>query len=279
MLGQRAPIEHYDIGIWHQVMHLNLNVPFILTQVLMPMLRKARDASVVFTSSGVGRHGRAYWGAYAVSKFGIEGLAQTLADELKTEAKIRVNCINPGATRTRMRAAAYPGEDPNSRPDPASLMAPYLWLLGPASRSNGASVGVRPRYSRSGVQGREFLVLQHAVTPLPQGARQLNRPVAHPDKPAHPAFHGLPDATNQAISALTDDHPKPPIRTGAARRLHAVKAGLAVLKQHAVPDSRQRCLGHSSLHAHRVFPLELARRVHQGVGKLAIRGQQEQARG
>jgi len=135
MLGQRAPIEHYDIGIWHQVIHLNLNVPFILTQMLMPMLRKSRDASIVFTSSGVGRHGRAYWGAYAVSKFGIEGLAQTLADELKTEAKIRVNCINPGATRTRMRAAAYPGEDPSSRPDPASLMAPYLWLLGPASRN------------------------------------------------------------------------------------------------------------------------------------------------
>lgn len=134
MLGQRAPIEHYDIGIWHQVIHLNLNVPFILTQVLMPALRKSPDASVVFTSSGVGRQGRAYWGAYAVSKFGIEGLSQTLADELKTEARIRVNCINPGGTRTRMRAAAYPGEDPASRPDPASLMAPYLWLLGPASR-------------------------------------------------------------------------------------------------------------------------------------------------
>jgi NAD(P)-dependent dehydrogenase (short-subunit alcohol dehydrogenase family) len=134
MLGQRAPIEHYDIGIWHQVMHLNLNVPFILTQVLMPVLRKSADASVVFTSSGVGRQGRAFWGAYAVSKFGIEGLSQTLADELKTEARIRVNCINPGGTRTRMRAAAYPGEDPLSRPDPASLMAPYLWLLGPASR-------------------------------------------------------------------------------------------------------------------------------------------------
>lgn len=134
MLGQRAPIEHYDIGIWHQVMHLNLNVPFILTQVLMPALRKSADASVLFTSSGVGRQGRAYWGAYAVSKFGIEGLSQTLADELKTEARIRVNCINPGGTRTRMRAAAYPGEDPMSRPEPASLMAPYLWLLGPASR-------------------------------------------------------------------------------------------------------------------------------------------------
>jgi NAD(P)-dependent dehydrogenase (short-subunit alcohol dehydrogenase family) len=134
MLGQRAPIEHYDIGIWHQVMHLNLNVPFILTQVLMPVLRKSPDASLVFTSSGVGRQGRAYWGAYAVSKFGVEGLSQVLADELRGEDRIRVNCINPGGTRTRMRAAAYPGEDPGSRPEPASLMAPYLWLLGPASR-------------------------------------------------------------------------------------------------------------------------------------------------
>jgi NAD(P)-dependent dehydrogenase (short-subunit alcohol dehydrogenase family) len=115
-------------------MHLNLNVPFILTKVLLPALRKSADASVVFTSSGVGRQGRAYWGAYAVSKFGIEGLSQTLADELKTEALIRVNCVNPGGTRTNMRAAAYPGEDPASRPDPASLMGPYLWLLGPASR-------------------------------------------------------------------------------------------------------------------------------------------------
>ncbi|MEO7386347.1 MAG: YciK family oxidoreductase [Gammaproteobacteria bacterium] len=134
MLGQRAPVEHYDIGIWHQVMHLNLNAPFILTQMLMPALRKSADASVVFTSSGVGRQGRAFWGAYAVSKFGIEGLSQTLADELRTEAQIRVNCINPGGTRTRMRAAAYPGEDPSSRPAPSSLMASYMWLLGPASR-------------------------------------------------------------------------------------------------------------------------------------------------
>jgi NAD(P)-dependent dehydrogenase (short-subunit alcohol dehydrogenase family) len=134
MLGKLSPIEHYDIGLWHQVMHLNLNVPFILTQVLMPLLRKAADASVVFTTSSVGRYGRAFWGAYAVSKFGIEGLSQTLADELQTEARIRVNCINPGATRTRMRAAAYPGEDPDSRPEPDTLMAPYLWLLGPASK-------------------------------------------------------------------------------------------------------------------------------------------------
>lgn len=134
ILGQRAPIEHYDIGVWHKVMHLNLNVPFILTQLLLPMLRKSADPSVLFTSSGVGRHGRAYWGAYAVSKFGIEGLAQVLADELHSDTCIRVNCINPGGARTTMRAHAYPGELPESRPEPARLMGPYLWLLGPASK-------------------------------------------------------------------------------------------------------------------------------------------------
>jgi NAD(P)-dependent dehydrogenase (short-subunit alcohol dehydrogenase family) len=134
ILGQRAPIEHYDIATWHKVMHVNLTVPFVLTQVLYPQLRASEDASVVFTSSGVGRRGRAYWGAYAVSKFGVEGLAQVLADETSGTTSIRVNCINPGGTRTAMRAEAYPGEDPSERPEPASLMAPYLWLLGPDSR-------------------------------------------------------------------------------------------------------------------------------------------------
>ena len=80
MLGERAPIDHYDIGIWHQVMHLDLNVPFILTQTLLPLLRKSADPSVIFTSSSVGRRGRAYWGAYAVAKAGIEKLRQVLAD-------------------------------------------------------------------------------------------------------------------------------------------------------------------------------------------------------
>lgn len=132
MLGQRAPIEHYDIGVWHQVMHLDLNVPFILTQTLLPLLRQSADPSVLFTSSSVGRQGRAYWGAYAVAKAGIENLTQILADE--TQGRIRVNSINPGACRTRMRREAYPGEDPETRPEPASLMGPYLYLIGPASQ-------------------------------------------------------------------------------------------------------------------------------------------------
>lgn len=134
ILGRRTPIEQYDIGVWHQVMHVNLNAPFILTQVLMPLLKQSADASVLFTSSGVGRRGRAYWGAYGVSKFGVEGLAQILAEETSGQGHIRVNCINPGRTRTAMRRAAYPGEDPMTVPEPASLTGPYLYLLGPAGR-------------------------------------------------------------------------------------------------------------------------------------------------
>jgi NAD(P)-dependent dehydrogenase (short-subunit alcohol dehydrogenase family) len=133
-LGQRAPIEHYDVGIWHQVMHLNLTIPFVLTQTLLPVLRASPDPSIVFTSSSVGRRGKAFWGAYAVSKFGIEGLAQVLAEELSGHGAVRVNCVNPGGTRTAMRRAAYPGEDPRKLPEPAALMAPYLYLLGPDSR-------------------------------------------------------------------------------------------------------------------------------------------------
>ncbi len=134
VLGQLAPIEHYDVGVWANVLHVNLTVPFVMTQVLLPVLKKSSDASVVFTSSGVGRVGRAYWGAYAVSKFGIEGLSQVLADETSGSGRLRVNCINPGSTRTAMRASAYPAEDPTTLPEPEAIMAAYLYLLGPDSR-------------------------------------------------------------------------------------------------------------------------------------------------
>lgn len=134
ILGDRTPIEQYDIGKWAEVMHVNLTAPFVLTQLLMPLLRRSDDASVLFTGSGVGRRGKAYWGAYAVSKFGIEGLSQVLADETGNTTHIRVNCINPGPARTSMRASAYPAEDPRLRPEPSALMAPYLYLLGPDSR-------------------------------------------------------------------------------------------------------------------------------------------------
>ncbi len=133
VLGPRTPIEQYPVAKWAEVMHVNLTVPFVMTQVLLPLLNKSADASVIFTSSGVGRRGKAFWGAYSVSKFGVEGLSQVLADETSGAGRIRVNCVNPGRARTTMRADAYPAEDPNSVPTPDQLMGPYLYLLGPES--------------------------------------------------------------------------------------------------------------------------------------------------
>lgn len=134
ILGDRSPIEHYNPVVWQRVMLVNATAPFLLSRACMPVLRKSKDASVVFTSSGVGRTGRAYWGAYAVSKFATEGLMETFADEMENVENIRVNAINPGATRTSMRAKAYPGEDPNTLKTAEDIAPKYLWLLGPASK-------------------------------------------------------------------------------------------------------------------------------------------------
>ena len=133
ILGDRSPIEHYDIGLWQRVLLVDLTAPFILTRCLLPLLRSVADASILFTTSSVGRRGRAFWGAYAVAKAGTEGFAEVLAEELENTT-VRVNLINPGRTRTRMRARAYPGERPSSVPAPESVTPAYLYLLGAASR-------------------------------------------------------------------------------------------------------------------------------------------------
>ncbi|MDI1303096.1 MAG: YciK family oxidoreductase [bacterium] len=133
VLGDITPLEMYDPDTWDFVMKINLRAPFMLTQALLPMLKQSPDASVIFTTSSVGRRARAFWGAYAASKCGIEGLSQMLADELMNTSNIRVNCINPGATRTRMRAEAYPGENPASLKAPEDIMPLYLYLMGPDS--------------------------------------------------------------------------------------------------------------------------------------------------
>ncbi|MBV8341428.1 MAG: YciK family oxidoreductase, partial [Gammaproteobacteria bacterium] len=134
LLGTLSPIEHYDVPTWCRVLHVNLTAAFALTQVLLPALKRSADASVVFTSSSVGRRGRAYWGAYAVSKFALEGLAQVLAAELEGISHIRVNTLNPGPARTAMRRQAYPAENLETLPLPESLVPAYIALLGPASR-------------------------------------------------------------------------------------------------------------------------------------------------
>ena len=141
LLGVLSPFEQYDIEQWMHVMHVNVTSQFLLVQACLPLLRRSRDASIVFTSSGVGRQGRAYWGAYSVSKFATEGMMEVLADELEGDSSIRANSINPGATRTRMRAAAYPAENPASLPAPDEIMGAYLFLMGPDARGvNGKSL-------------------------------------------------------------------------------------------------------------------------------------------
>ncbi len=140
IIGDRFSIEQYDAAQWQRVMHVNLTAAFALTQVFLPLLAKSEDASMIFTSSGVGRTGRAFWGAYAASKFATEGLSQVLADEHR-HTNLRVNCINPGATRTKMRLSAFPGEDRDALKRPEEILETYLYLLGPDSRDvTGASL-------------------------------------------------------------------------------------------------------------------------------------------
>lgn len=139
LLGVKAPIERYPLAEWDAVMAVNLKAAALLTQALLPLMQAGAEqgnaqASIVFTSSGVGRRGRAYWGAYAVSKFANEGLMQVLADELAGAGRVRVNSLNPGATRSAMRQAAFPAENPESLPPPEARMDLYLYLLSDASQ-------------------------------------------------------------------------------------------------------------------------------------------------
>ena len=133
LLGPRVPLEATPAAALAQVLQVNVQAGFALTQALLPLLRAAGEASLIFTSSSVGRKGRGGWGAYSVSKFATEGLMQVWAEEL-AEDGIRVNSVNPGGTRTAMRAAAYPEEDPARVPAAEAILPVYLYLLGPASR-------------------------------------------------------------------------------------------------------------------------------------------------
>lgn len=133
ILGPRSPMQQISGENFMRVMQVNVNAMFMLTTAMLPLMKLSSDASIIFTSSSVGRKGRAYWGAYSVSKFATEGLMQTLADELDGTSAIRANSVNPGATRTSMRALAYPGENPLNNPTGEEIMPVYLYLMGPDS--------------------------------------------------------------------------------------------------------------------------------------------------
>ena len=144
ILGPRKPLENITAQQWTEVLQVNLTSTFLISKALLPALKLADNASIIMTSSGVGRQGRAYWGAYAVSKFGIEGLTQVLAEELENTTNIRVNCINPKATNTAMRRTAYPSERPDTNPSSDEIMPLYTYLMGDDSKGiNGKSIDTR----------------------------------------------------------------------------------------------------------------------------------------
>ncbi len=144
-LGTLTPLAQYNVETWFKVMQVNLNAPFLLTRACMPLLERSVDASIIFTSDSVGRRGKAYWGAYGVSKFGIEGIMQILADELENTGSIRVNSIDPGPVRTLLRNRAYPAENPASLTPPDQIMGVYLYLMGPDSKGiSGRALEAQP---------------------------------------------------------------------------------------------------------------------------------------
>ncbi|GAA5213306.1 YciK family oxidoreductase [Corallincola platygyrae] len=145
MLGVLSPFEQIDLESWDKVLKVNVTAQMMMTKALLPQLKKAEDAALIFTSSGVGKKGRAYWGSYSVSKFATEGMMEILADEM-SNTSVRVNAINPGATRTGMRASAYPAEDASKLKTPLDLMPVYLYLMGPESKEvRGQSIDAQPK--------------------------------------------------------------------------------------------------------------------------------------
>jgi NAD(P)-dependent dehydrogenase (short-subunit alcohol dehydrogenase family) len=146
ILGEKKSLEQYNFSSWSNVLQVNLNASFLLTKNLIPLLKKSSNGSILFTSSGVGRKGRAYWGAYSISKFATEGMMQIFSEELQNTSNIRVNCINPGPVRTKMRELAYPAEKPEVNPLALEIMQHYLYLMSDLSVGiNGQSIDAQER--------------------------------------------------------------------------------------------------------------------------------------
>jgi len=140
-----SPFEQIEQSSFDDVMQVNVKAPFLMTKALLPLLRKSANSSIIFTSSSVGKKGRAFWGTYAMSKFATEGMMETLSDELENTT-VRVNSINPGATRTQMRARAYPGENASSLKTPLDIIAPWLYLMSDKSVGvTGQAINAQPK--------------------------------------------------------------------------------------------------------------------------------------
>lgn len=128
MLGDLTPIEYYSVDQWYTVLQTNLNAPFLLTKSLLPLLKKSDNATLAFTTCEEGESGKAFWGAYSIAKFAINGFKEVLAEEL-ANTNIKVSMINPGIVRTNLRANAFPGESRDTHPPPSTIVEKYLPLF------------------------------------------------------------------------------------------------------------------------------------------------------
>jgi NAD(P)-dependent dehydrogenase (short-subunit alcohol dehydrogenase family) len=142
ILTPRGPLTDVAAPDWDETMRVNLRGPFLFLKYALPGMIRRRSGSVINVTSSAGKRPAPSWGPYAVSKAGIEGLTRSAAEEVKS-ANVRVNALNPGGTRTRMRAAAYPEEDPLTLPTPAEVAEFFLWMAGPDCRLSGASLDYR----------------------------------------------------------------------------------------------------------------------------------------
>jgi len=147
LLGSRAPLQQISDAEYQRVMRVNVDANVYLTQALLPLLQLRPLSTLIYTSSGVGAQARAFWGTYAISKFAVEGLAQLVHEENENLSDMRVFCVDPGATRTNMRASAYPGEEPSHNPPAEALMPFYRYLLSPTS-SHQRGTRIKARLDR-----------------------------------------------------------------------------------------------------------------------------------
>ncbi|WP_299014377.1 YciK family oxidoreductase [uncultured Photobacterium sp.] len=145
LLGVLSPLDQLSEDTFDDVMQVNVKAQFLMTQAILPLVKKSEDGRIIFTSSTVGHEGRAFWGAYSISKFATEGMMQVLADEL-SNSNVRVNAINPGGTRTAMRAKAFPAEDSSLLKTPADIMPLYLYLMAPEGKGiHGQCIDAQPK--------------------------------------------------------------------------------------------------------------------------------------
>jgi NAD(P)-dependent dehydrogenase (short-subunit alcohol dehydrogenase family) len=143
ILGPLSPLGHVPAETWDEVLQVNLTANWRLIRTLDPLLRASDAGRAIFVSSGVAARPRAYWGPYAVSKAALEALVRTYADEV-ANTPVRVNLVNPGPTRTKLRAQAYPGEDPATLRTPEDIAEAFVRLAEPACTDNGRLLDLPP---------------------------------------------------------------------------------------------------------------------------------------